>query len=153
MLSPAGPEYLLPLRRALVKSAYERRDVWSSLEEASWALKKRDRTKKWHPKVLDLYVKHALRPHPGSRFNDVPYTGVTLACTRDQEAAMYRDVDGPTKPVGGLLATCNKIPVHIIFGDINDFLPRKVHDAVVDPSSGRRFASITRIKGAGHLVE
>ena len=29
---------------------------------------------------------HALRSHPGSRFPDSPYNGVTLACTRDQEA-------------------------------------------------------------------
>jgi hypothetical protein len=35
---------------------------------------------------------------------------------------MYRDVDGPTKPVGGLNLTCAAIPVHIVFGAVNDFL-------------------------------
>lgn len=66
---------------------------------------------------------------------------------------------------------CARIPVHIIFGAINDFLwakfpckyryeianctlkrSREVHDAVTDPKSGRRFASISRIQGVGHLV-
>jgi len=65
---------------------------------------------------------------------------------------MYRDVDGPTKPVSDLNMACARIPVHIIFGAINDFLQREVHDAVTDPKSGRRFASISRIQGAGHLV-
>ena len=33
---------------------------------------------------------------------------------------MYRDVDGPTKPVGDLNLLCSQRPVHIIFGKIND---------------------------------
>jgi len=43
------------------------------------------------------------------------------------------------------------MPVHIVFGDINDKLSREVHDAIIDPKSGRRFASITGIH-CGHLV-
>jgi hypothetical protein len=30
--------------------------------------------------------------------------------------------------------------------------PAAVQDAVMDPASGRQFASITRVEGAGHLV-
>lgn len=33
-----------------------------------------------------LQQKYALRPHPGSYSETSPYNGVTLACTRDQEA-------------------------------------------------------------------
>jgi len=151
LLSPAGPEYLYPLRNELIRSAYERRDVWPSREYALQDLKSKPRTARWHPQILELFVKYALRRHPGS-YSETPYNGVTLACTRDQEAAMYRDVDGPTKPLSDLNAACTRISVHIIFGAINDFLPREVHDAVTDPKSGRQFASISRIQGAGHLV-
>ncbi|KDQ62330.1 hypothetical protein JAAARDRAFT_149140 [Jaapia argillacea MUCL 33604] len=152
MLSPAGPEWLYGLRSRLVKYAYERRDVWASREHALESLKKGKRTEIWHPKVLELFVEFALRSHPGSDHEFTPYNGVTLACTREQEAAMYRDVEGPTKPVTDLNEACTRMPVHIVFGDVNDFLPREVHEAVVDPSSGRRFASITRIPKVGHLV-
>lgn len=59
---------------------------------------------------------------------------------------------GSTKPIPDLNRACASMPVHIIFGNINDRLPRSVHDALVDPQSGRQFASVTRIKGSGHLV-
>ncbi|KII96155.1 hypothetical protein PLICRDRAFT_170729 [Plicaturopsis crispa FD-325 SS-3] len=152
MLSPAGAKPLHPLRMALLKTAYERRDVWPSREAAHKFFTSKDRAVAWHPKVVDLYVRHALRPHPGSFYTDAPYNGVTLACTREQEATMYRDVHGPTKPVQDLNKACASLPVHIIFGAINDFLPRKVHEAVVDPASGRKFASVSRLEGVGHLV-
>jgi len=35
---------------------------------------------------VDDTQKYALRPHPGSFYPEVPYNGVSLACTRDQEA-------------------------------------------------------------------
>lgn len=56
MLSPGGPEYLYPLRTMLVKSAYERRDVWPSRENALQNLRNRHRTAKWDPRILELFV-------------------------------------------------------------------------------------------------
>jgi hypothetical protein len=56
MISPAGPQHLKKLRSILVKGAYERRDVWPNLEQAMSSLKMRDRTKKWDPRILDLFV-------------------------------------------------------------------------------------------------
>lgn len=35
---------------------------------------------------------------------------------------MYRDVDGPTKPLLDLNQACARIPVHIIFGGIKDIM-------------------------------
>jgi len=147
MLSPGGQEHVRSLRKSLIKSAYERRDVWPSRENALQSLKSNTR---WHPRVQELFVKYALRPHPGS-YADPPYNGFTLACTRYEEAAMYRDREGATKPVQDLNRVCARMPVHIVFGDINDALSREVHDAITDPKSGRRFASITRVR-CGHLV-
>lgn len=56
IISPAGPQYLSRLRSVLVKGAYERRDVWPDLEQAMGGLKRRDRTKKWDSRILDLFV-------------------------------------------------------------------------------------------------
>jgi hypothetical protein len=76
-------------------------------------------------------------------------------------------MDGPTKPIPSLRRICARIPVHIIFGSINDYMcvipvgaritshlfrPRFVQDSLTDPASGRRFASVTRLGGVGHLV-
>lgn len=33
---------------------------------------------------------------------------------------MYNDVDGPTKPIADLDIACGRIPVHVIFGAVND---------------------------------
>jgi hypothetical protein len=36
--------------------------------------------------LTKLLKKYALRPHPASKHPETPYNGVTLACSRDQEA-------------------------------------------------------------------
>lgn len=36
--------------------------------------------------------------------------------------AMYRDADGPTKPVADLNKACAEKPVHLILGGVNDFM-------------------------------
>ncbi|KAK0205878.1 Alpha/beta hydrolase fold-1 [Desarmillaria ectypa] len=152
LLSPAGAHHLKKLRSILIKGAYERRDVWPDLTTAMASLKRHDRKKKWDPRIQQLFIRHATRPHPGSYHVRNPYTGFSLACTRDQEAAMYRDPEGATKPIADLNKACASRPVHLVLGGIYDFLPKRVHEAIVDPSSGRHFASITTIPESGHLV-
>ncbi|KAG6873602.1 hypothetical protein C0995_013975 [Termitomyces sp. Mi166 len=132
---PAGPTHLNKLRYILVRGAHERRDVWPDRERAMIALKRRERTAKWDRRILDLFVKYAVVPHPGSYEKETPYIGVTLACTRDQEAAMYRDADGPTKPVEDLKKA-----------------PARVHAAILDPKYGGVYASVRKVKGVGHLI-
>ncbi|KAG6840958.1 hypothetical protein C0991_003018 [Blastosporella zonata] len=122
LISPAGPTHLNKLRSILVHGAHERRDVWPDREHAMVAMKKRARTAKWDPRIMELFVKHAIVPHPGSYEKETPYRGFTLACTRDQEAAMYRDADGPIKPVQDLKKACAVMPVHLILAGVNDFM-------------------------------
>ncbi|KAF8130051.1 Alpha/beta hydrolase fold-1 [Mycena galopus ATCC 62051] len=149
LLSPAGSQHLRRLRGMLVKGAYERRDVWPDRKEAMALLKRRDRSKKWDPRILDIFVEYGIVEHPGARFPEGAYTGVTLACTRDQEAAMYRDPDGATKPVQTLVRVCRQYPVHLILGGIADFVPGRVHKAIIDAGS---YASVTTIENTGHLI-
>jgi hypothetical protein len=56
MLSPGGSHHLNKLRTILIKGAYERRDVWPDRAAAMKGLKRRDRTKKWDPRILDIFV-------------------------------------------------------------------------------------------------
>ena len=100
---------------------------------------------------------------------------------------MYRDIEGPTKPVEDLNKICHQIPIHLILGQVDDLMyvnlflqlltsivfffppscflsitlflisryfarPTNVHKALVDPNSGRQYASIAWIPDIGHLV-
>jgi len=56
LLSPAGSHHLTHLRELLVKGAYERRDVWPDREHAMSGLKRRERTTKWDPRILKIFV-------------------------------------------------------------------------------------------------
>ncbi|KAF8838206.1 hypothetical protein BDN67DRAFT_109238 [Paxillus ammoniavirescens] len=148
LLSPGGLEIINDIKLNLIKSAYERRDVWASREDALQYLRSRT---PWDPRVLELYVKHGLRIHPAAKHETEPYHGVTLACSRDEEVTMYRDLTGPSKGLESLNSICTRIPVSVVFGDEN-YLPRAIQDALVDPASGRRFRTVSRIQGVGHLV-
>lgn len=147
MVSPDGPEHLDDLSRELVSRASRRRNVWNSREEArTYLLKKAG--DQWDKRVVNLFVEYGLRVHPDvNRFG-----AVTLACTREQEAGMYRDREGLTKPVEALTEICSWLPTHVILGRMHDYIPLKVHEALLDPRSGRRYASIKYIDDVGHLV-
>jgi len=149
MLDPRPGSDYEQLRMRLVRSAHKRKDVWNNREEAAAYFKN---TVRWHPRILDIFIKYGLRDHPTHTHEVSPFDGVTLACTRDQEASMYRDKDGSTAPVKDLDVICSQIPVHVVFGGNPDYLPRLVQDGLTDPGSGRRFASVTRIPNAGHLL-
>ncbi|KAG8901093.1 hypothetical protein FRB99_005567 [Tulasnella sp. 403] len=136
----------------LVASAYQRRDVWPSQKAALKDLAANPMFKTWDPRQIALFVEHGLCEHPGNRYL-VPYGGVTLKCTRDMEAALYRGgVELRSSVLKRLPFITNAIPIFVAFGDVNDSVPRKVQDTLVDRSKGTNFAKVTRIPDAGHLV-
>ncbi|KAF8128236.1 Alpha/beta hydrolase fold-1 [Boletus edulis] len=148
LLSPEGMDKLADLKANLIHGAYERRDVWPSRQSASMYFRERTH---WDPSVLDNYVKHGLR-----RCKQVGHEpenhAVTLACSREEELTMYRDVTGPQRGIESLNKLSATIPVGVIFGGKNDYIPRSVQDALVDPASGRRIQAVRRIEGVGHLI-
>jgi len=145
MISPLGQDSLSRLRKRLIKGAQNRPDTWPDRAAARRSLASGN-GKNWDARVLDVYVKHALKDV------ESPSRSVTLCCTKMEEAAMYRDAHGPVAPVKDLDVACTKLPIHIVFGQINDFIPKEVQDATIDPSSPRRFESVSYIQGVGHLV-
>jgi hypothetical protein len=132
--------------------------------------------------------KYAIKPHPGSHCEETPYLGVTLACSRDQEAvrrpvllsANGKELIGGSGDVPGRRwahKTCGGFEqgvcgrscashsrgcqrLCVSFCSSISFLgqvmisasPARVHAALVDPESGRKYASVNKISGVGHLV-
>ncbi|KAJ3534307.1 hypothetical protein NMY22_g6983 [Coprinellus aureogranulatus] len=158
LVSPGGEELFRPLRTRLVHSSERRRDTWASLEEARQSLpgKARSRTRRdgkreWDERVVDAFLKHGIRPCAKSADNSVT-AKFTLACTKEQEIVMYRDKRGAEAPVEVLDKISSTLPIHLILGEIKDYVPDEVHKVLTGPAPGRKFASITTLSDVGHLV-
>ncbi|KDR74241.1 hypothetical protein GALMADRAFT_249994 [Galerina marginata CBS 339.88] len=146
LVSPEGPHHLAPLRKRLVDRATNRRELWPNLDVVRKAFTQPNRTPlRWEHRVLDSFLTYALHKGPEA---DV----YSLCCTVNQEVSMYLDTEGSIKPVEDLDRICHSVPIHLILGEKPDFIPKHVHDALLDPSSGRRFASLKIIKDVGHLI-
>ncbi|KAF9446804.1 hypothetical protein P691DRAFT_672782 [Macrolepiota fuliginosa MF-IS2] len=149
MLSPGGERHLAKLRVQLVDGAKRRTREWPDRETAFSSFKSNPRTANWDESVLRAFVKHAIAPTSSN--------AVGLACMHEQEVvrdphAMYLDVEGATKPVEELTRLCSLLPVHLVLGLHKDFIPQNVHEDLLDPASGRKYASVTEIPDVGHLI-
>ena len=51
---------------------------------------------------------------------------------------MYRDIEGPTKPVEDLDEICHRIPIHLILGKVGDLM----YVNVLSPFSNHAFPHI-----------
>ncbi|KAI0795586.1 Alpha/beta hydrolase fold-1 [Abortiporus biennis] len=150
MLIPRpGPDIPTDIKINFEGGAIKRRDIWKNVQEASEFFKGRKSFQIWDERVLDIFIEHGLRPLPTLIYPDA--TGVTLKCPRTQEVACYRDQIGRTRAYSYLPYLTSDIPVHFIFGAINDALPEWVKDNVLATCKEQQ-ASFQRVEGAGHLV-
>ncbi|KAF9559775.1 hypothetical protein CPC08DRAFT_637383 [Agrocybe pediades] len=137
----------------LVSGAEKRRDIWPTKEDAYKVLKSRGTWKSWDDRVLKHYVDSGLRPLPTAEYPDKT-EGVTLKCTRSQEAACYRDNIGARRVWYNFEDVVKRVPTHIIYGGVNDYIPGHVKDQLINEQSGglSNLASVSRVPGSGHLV-
>ncbi|KAF8346356.1 Alpha/beta hydrolase fold-1 [Amanita rubescens] len=137
----------------LSDTSEKRRDIWASKQEAYTIMKSRETWKKWDDRVLKIYTNYGLRSLPTAAYPDLT-EGVTLTCTRAQETACYRDALGSSRAYILLRHIVRKVPIHIIYGALNDRVPYAAQDDVVRVATGgaRFLASLSRVEDAGHLV-
>ncbi|KAJ6498321.1 alpha/beta-hydrolase [Mycena vulgaris] len=135
----------------VMNAVKKRQDIWESREIARAWFAKRLPWKRWDPRILDGFIEYGLRDLPTAAYPDRA-NGVTLSCTRKQEAAGYIYHQDGVDANERLKALCPKIPVHCVFGAEIDLVPAETHRCVYDASQGRRMTSVTKIQGAGHLV-
>ncbi|KAG7451534.1 uncharacterized protein BT62DRAFT_927244 [Guyanagaster necrorhizus] len=137
----------------LLNASQNRRDIWPSKEEAYIIMKSRKGLQAWDDRVLRLFVEHGLRPLPTIDYPD-QVNGVTLKCSRKQETACYRDNLGFSRAYRGMAYFVKLLPIHLIYGAIDDILPPKVKDDVINNACGgiENLGSVSRVEGGGHLV-
>ncbi|KAF8257766.1 Alpha/beta hydrolase fold-1 [Lactarius quietus] len=133
----------------LLKGALQRRDTWSSREEAQKVFRERS-LKSWDPRVVDIYIKYGLRELPTLTYPDKTQ-GVTLTCTKVQEFATYCENVGRVKAQRFLATFCKDVPTHVVFGEIADINPPENREFLTQVS-GDGFRTTSFVKNAGHLV-
>lgn len=141
-----------PARNFLVTGAEKRRDIWPSKEEAYKVMKGRGTWKSWDDRVLKNFVEYGMRPLPTGEYPDKT-EGVTLKCTRIQEAACYIDMIGSRRAYHFLPAYVKMTKTHLIYGAVDDYLPAEVKEDVLEHVGGvEMLGSFSRVPGAGHLI-
>ncbi|RDB21685.1 hypothetical protein Hypma_011238 [Hypsizygus marmoreus] len=126
-----------------VSATSVRRDTWVSREVAFTWFSKRFPWNVWDPRVVRILTEHGL--HESS-------SGVTLKCDKRQEAVSYPDVEGHFESTTILGRICYALPIHLVWGTRSDLIPEFIQDSLSDSAEGRFVASVTRVKGAGHMV-
>jgi len=132
----------------LTKVLSARRNQWDSRVAAYEWFAKRFPWKAWDDRVLRIFINQGLCPVDASSS-----TGpVTTKCHKKHEAANYSDIESTFQATEQIKKICQDVPIHFIFAEKDDLVPRYSQDSVVDPSKGRHAASITRVPGAVHLI-
>jgi len=152
VLKPVGDQ-LASSSKYWVAATYQRRDVWPSRKAALRDLQTSKSHGLWDHRVLELFVQYGLRQHPAAHFPIEPFNGVSLACSRYQEAACYRGGRDLTEPMAVSLGRISKlIPVHFIWAEIHDSVPGEVKANLMDEAKGGVRATAGRVANAGHLA-
>ncbi|GAW10632.1 alpha beta-hydrolase [Lentinula edodes] len=122
------PALHTPLYRAISLLMTNRKDTWASKEEARVWMEKKIPWGMWDARVLKAYVDFGANAHVG-----------------DNEAGKRTasKSKGSHKPI---------IPIHIVWGDIDDLFSREMKDRLEDSEQGRVFTSVTRVEDVGHMM-
>ncbi|KAJ3979710.1 hypothetical protein F5890DRAFT_866441 [Lentinula detonsa] len=165
-----------PLLHTMTRLMAKRKDTWASKEEARAWMAEKMPWGMWDERVLRLYVEYGLGEIAEKQLQG---EGVTLRCTRRTETLAYergirqsmpglwqlnllcsanahmlamgasRSSSKASQPVGSHKPI---LPIHIIWGDIDDLFSREIKDGLEDPDQGRVFTSVSRVEDVGHMM-
>ncbi|KAF8989894.1 Alpha/Beta hydrolase protein [Cyathus striatus] len=128
----------------LMNAIRNQKSIWDSREAAYEWLRRRRPWREWDERALMIYVEYGLKPTKDGR--------ITTKGTKMQESCVYGDLENPFQALDQIAKLCKRVPIHLVFGSINDLVPRYSQDTVSDPTKGRYVASLTRIADAGHMA-
>ncbi|KAJ7624819.1 Alpha/beta hydrolase fold-1 [Roridomyces roridus] len=132
----------LPGLEAVVKATRNRRETWSSRDEALEWMKARIPWKLWDPRVLRGLVDHALESIPGAG------PGVRLKNDRKLEAITFPHVEPPFAAAEELQRISTFVPVHFIWASGATLVP----DFMRESFESRKIAASVRMLEGGHMI-
>ncbi|KZP10084.1 alpha/beta-hydrolase [Athelia psychrophila] len=102
----------------------------------------------WDTRALSLYSKY------GTYTEQLVPTSARIVpkCNIKSENGCYLDIESTLDAMGQIAKVCQNVPIHAIFGERSDVIPRRIQDSAISSPTGRQIASVTRIRGAGHMV-
>ncbi|KAJ7115440.1 Alpha/beta hydrolase fold-1 [Mycena epipterygia] len=123
---------------ALTRVTKARRALWKSREEAYQWLKTKSQCKSWDPRVLRIFIEHALA--------DTPTGEVKLKCDPYQEAMAYPEVEAHFIAIDQMRRLHNVVPFHFVWATRSEVVPKEVNESLADVA-----ASTVMIEG-GHMI-
>ncbi|KAF9009724.1 Alpha/Beta hydrolase protein [Cyathus striatus] len=125
------------------------RNSWESRDQAYEWLSKRKPWSQWDTRVLKIYAEFGLK----EIISNGKIKTFQTKCSKEQEATIFSDVEPPFVAADQVATVCSKgVPVHDMFGSINDLVPRYSQDSITDVTKGRNVATLTRIPGERHMI-
>ena len=120
----------------IVKIAQNRRNEWDSKESVRQHLGSKKVYQRFHPKVFDDFLDHAIRKRDDDKF--------TLSYPREWEAKVYA-----TGPNLWSIMKSNVVPVHIIKAQYSDVITSNSWDKIQKRVPNGTFYEMPRV---GHLI-
>ncbi|KAF5319886.1 hypothetical protein D9758_017851 [Tetrapyrgos nigripes] len=109
------------VRQVMSAWTWLKKDTWASSDTARKELKASQPQASWDPRILNLYLKYALRIHPAASFPPpFNFNGLTTALTKEQEAASYRSDDLLDLGLEAYSITTREIPVHVVWATMSE---------------------------------
>ncbi|KAF8634260.1 hypothetical protein AX17_004217 [Amanita inopinata Kibby_2008] len=129
--------------------AKSKKDTWPSRAQAYKELSRNKAFQKWEPKLVKLFVEHALREADESGT-------VTLACTGRQEAAYYKssDIIGPPADVFVRLCEDRAFPIHLILPKKDEYAGKvdEMRAFLAEHVTRHNAGSVRWLDKGGHML-
>ncbi|KAJ7292696.1 Alpha/beta hydrolase fold-1 [Mycena rebaudengoi] len=149
-----------------------RPDVWRSRKVAKKELAASPMYATWDPSVFDLFMEHAIIPHPASRrarpfkFPGVitcPVEGPSRCKTVSVDLTYFfrnsriskrsfMSEDLVKQGVVAYATVTQRLPVHVVWGAVDEFANDELRNFMSNTKVGRTPVSISHIDDAGHMV-
>ncbi|KAH8825629.1 hypothetical protein DL96DRAFT_1609462 [Flagelloscypha sp. PMI_526] len=121
---------------------------WPSRAEASEWIRKKHPYKTWVPEAVSLFETYGFKPVDLNK----PDGAVTFSFSKKHEGTLVVYDDDFHEASAHFKVLMSQIPVHLVFGEKIDFVPRSSQDSVSDRDNGWTPASLTRVRKGTHSV-
>ncbi|KAF7330197.1 Alpha/beta-hydrolase [Mycena venus] len=133
---------------SITKAVTHRLNVWTDRETAHKYFIGHLPWKTWDSRVTRLFAEYGLKDAKDSEGNAC----VVRACPTIHEASAFQvNLKSAWTGVEQISKLSGLVPIHVVFGERVDLMPKAILDSVVDETKGRKVSSVTRIPG-GHTI-